>query len=242
MNHLSSVIKTVPSVTEKIDIVRTILPFDVIGPDMNMQANSILEGAIVLIAKNGYGGTGLRAIAKQCNVSLPKVYYYFPSKEHLLFAIIVRALYQLYFHARAVLAKPSVTGSPKLLDLIRTTLTYHMTRHAEFVVLYQDSNLLSDEFSIIADQFREDYLSLIASSLNQDNSDTLQTFKGSQKVKGGVKRLEYYLIGLMSWSLMNRSRVWGAMEDELAVNYMATELYEFFHKGMTGFLNDKGYQ
>lgn len=50
----------------------------------------ILDAAQVLFARDGYGSTGIRAIAAKVGISEATIYHYFRSKDEILNAIITR--------------------------------------------------------------------------------------------------------------------------------------------------------
>lgn len=52
----------------------------------------ILNAAQVLFARDGYGSTGIRAIAAEVGISEATIYHYFRSKDEILDAIISRTL------------------------------------------------------------------------------------------------------------------------------------------------------
>jgi len=59
----------------------------------------ILEAARQVLMRNGVAATTLEAVAREVGVSKPALYYYFPSKDALLFELIFDALQS---HAQAV--------------------------------------------------------------------------------------------------------------------------------------------
>ncbi len=48
----------------------------------------ILDKTLNIIEKKGYSNLTMREIAKECNSSTAKIYYYFKNKEHIIFLII----------------------------------------------------------------------------------------------------------------------------------------------------------
>jgi TetR/AcrR family transcriptional regulator, cholesterol catabolism regulator len=58
------------------------------GPKGAWRRRAIINAAIALFAKNGYEGTAIREIADLASMNKGNLYYYFPAKDDLLFAIV----------------------------------------------------------------------------------------------------------------------------------------------------------
>ncbi|HEX6678801.1 MAG TPA: helix-turn-helix domain-containing protein [Actinomycetes bacterium] len=50
--------------------------------------DAIVQAAIRLLARRGYRGTSLAAVAAEVEMSQPGLLHHFPSKEHLLLAVL----------------------------------------------------------------------------------------------------------------------------------------------------------
>ncbi|MEI6537489.1 MAG: helix-turn-helix domain-containing protein, partial [Verrucomicrobiaceae bacterium] len=55
----------------------------------------VLEAATTLFAGKGFAKTTVVDVAHSLGLRAPALYYYFPSKEALLFAVLERAMLQL---------------------------------------------------------------------------------------------------------------------------------------------------
>ena len=82
----------------------------------------ILEAARHVLLQNGVGGMTLEAVAKEVGVSKPALYYYFPSKDALLFELIFETYES---HARTVheAVDQADDGANALSAIIRETVT-----------------------------------------------------------------------------------------------------------------------
>ena len=56
--------------------------------DYDKRQQFILDEAAKLIASNGFHGSSVGDLAKQCNISKSLIYHYFNSKEDILFAVM----------------------------------------------------------------------------------------------------------------------------------------------------------
>jgi AcrR family transcriptional regulator len=62
--------------------------------DRDLKVAELIEAAEVLFAAGGYVGTTMTSIAAKAGVAPNAVYWYFPSKDHLLVAVLDRKLEQ----------------------------------------------------------------------------------------------------------------------------------------------------
>lgn len=78
--------------------------------EITAEQDIILDAALGLIAELGYRGLAMRLIARQCNTSATKIYYYFKNKEEIYFGIMNRgyqALITAMEYAEMAAADPS---------------------------------------------------------------------------------------------------------------------------------------
>ncbi len=55
--------------------------------EIEIEKNIILDSALKIVSAKGCDGLTMRALAKECNSSSTKIYYYFKNKEHILFQL-----------------------------------------------------------------------------------------------------------------------------------------------------------
>ena len=106
---------------------------------------SILRSAAVVFAAKGYHQASIRDIARASRVSLSGLYYYFQSKEELLFLIEDHALSTLLAGLERLLVE---TSDPleKLRLLIGNHLRFFVQNMAEMKVLSHEAESLTGEF------------------------------------------------------------------------------------------------
>lgn len=81
----------------------------------------LLRGAIVLFSRNGFRETSMQELADQLNITRPLVYYYFESKEELLWRIIGHLTDNLLEQAR-----PIAAGEAAPLSRLRLLIDAHV--------------------------------------------------------------------------------------------------------------------
>ncbi len=103
----------------------------------------ILRKAADLFRKKGFHGAGMREIAKDLGLKPGALYYYFESKEDLLYFSQTETLERLVGSAREIVAL-GLTGSEKLGRLMEAHLTHTLGElgggavHLEFQALPED--------------------------------------------------------------------------------------------------------
>lgn len=104
----------------------------------------IYRAAVELMAARGYHGTTLRDVARAVGLQMSSIYYYFPSKQELLLAIMRRTMRDL----RAFVEPPiSAEGSfrARLTAGIRAHVLFHADRRLETLVTDSEIRALEGE-------------------------------------------------------------------------------------------------
>lgn len=111
----------------------------------NGRLYDILEGAAALFAKNGYHNTSIRDLAAELDTSLAGLYYYFKTKEELLFLI---SQYSFDSVVSSLNEKLEQTVDPveKLNIFVHNHLQYFVTHLDAMKVLAHESDSLSGEY------------------------------------------------------------------------------------------------
>lgn len=121
---------------------------------------ALIEAAARILEQHGREGFSTNAVAERAGVSIGSLYQYFPSKEALLGALIVRETNLLIVEAKAALNEP--TGRGALTTLIRACVAHQLRRPALARLLdFEEAILPGDEETArVADEFRQIGLSL----------------------------------------------------------------------------------
>jgi AcrR family transcriptional regulator len=150
--------------------------------------DSILAAAAVVFAEKGYHNASIRDIARATGTSLSGLYYYFQSKEELLYLVQEHSLSRLI---RGVEERLVGVEDPeqKLRLLIENQLTFFVDRMAEMKVLSHEAGSLKGEYrKRVNDQKRR--LTAIA-------SDILHELSPESEYDPRVAT--FALFGMMNW-------------------------------------------
>jgi AcrR family transcriptional regulator len=86
----------------------------------------IVEAAARILERDGFEGFSTNAVAERAGVSIGSLYQYFPSKEALIGALIVRETSQLIDDAEAATTEPS--GAAALSALVHACIAHQFRR------------------------------------------------------------------------------------------------------------------
>lgn len=93
----------------------------------------IIQAAVGLFSRQGYGNTGLRELAAAADVNLAMINYFFGSKKNLLKEIL-----DVFFSGYLAIAKKEMGGNDELMvkldRLIHSAIQYFSTHHEYLLV------------------------------------------------------------------------------------------------------------
>ena len=176
---------------------------------------SILRTAAAIFAEKGYHQASIRDIARATGVSLSGLYYYFDSKEELLFLIQDHAFGTLTGNLERMLEGVEEPHR-KLRILMENHLRYFIGAKAEMKVLSHESESLTGDFRRTVNA-KKRRLTEIASAI-----------LGELRPGGGIdpRVATYSLFGMMNW-LYN----WHQPEVDLPVERLVDDMYRIFVYG-----------
>jgi len=115
----------------------------------------ILLAAATAFAERGFHATTTRDIAAQAGLSSAALYFYFRSKEEVLYQIATSAL-DLTIEVAATEASDPGSPAERLTNLVRVLTIWHTyNSQVAHVVLYQTGALTTDHLADIAGKQRE---------------------------------------------------------------------------------------
>ncbi len=108
--------------------------------DHGKRRTALLEAAFDVIAKSGFEGLRMRAVAKRVGVNIATLHYYFPSKQALIEGLAqwIGAKF-VTLHGSA----PKTTGLPAL-DRLRqefSDVRYYLQQHSQMLLVLQEFSL-----------------------------------------------------------------------------------------------------
>lgn len=153
--------------------------------------DGILRQAAAVFCARGYHQASIRDIARTTGVSLAGLYYYFPSKEHLLYLIQRHAFETLLNTARAALMSHA-DPEQRLRAFIRLHLEYFLAHPNEMKVLTHEEASLADTLRREIHALKKAYYQLCF--------EQVEALKEARKLEGLITRVAVLsLFGMMNW-------------------------------------------
>jgi TetR/AcrR family transcriptional regulator, cholesterol catabolism regulator len=180
---------------------------------------SILRTAAAIFAEKGYHQASIRDIARATGVSLSGLYYYFDSKEELLFLIQDHAFGTLTGNLERMLEGVEEPHR-KLRILMENHLRYFIGAKAEMKVLSHESESLTGDYRRTVNAKKRRLTEIVMEILREIRPD------------GGVdpRVATFSLFGMMNW-LYN----WHQPEVDPPVERLVDDMYRIF---LYGYLPD----
>ena len=109
--------------------------------DYDSKSQSIMDYAAALFAKEGYPSAKMQDVAQACGATKSMLYHYFPTKDDLLFAILMEHLERVVQGVEEAL---SSTGSPsdKMLVMVATYTQKSVQSRRRHMIAMQDVKYL----------------------------------------------------------------------------------------------------
>jgi TetR/AcrR family fatty acid metabolism transcriptional regulator len=140
-------------------------PMSVARREAKRQA--VLNAAVTEIARRGYFGTTVSAIARRAGVADGTIYLYFKGKEAILVAIFERAMRRFSDEARRALSDAGVTAEEKLRRFVSLHLSL-LGEDRDIAVIFQvEFRHTVHILELLSRSGMRDYLGLIAQVVEQ---------------------------------------------------------------------------
>ena len=183
--------------------------------------DEILRRAAEVFCERGYHQASIRDIARATGASLAGLYYYFSSKEHLLYLIQRYAFETLLNNAQAALA-PLAQPEERLRTFIRLHLEYFLSHPNEMKVLTHEDRSLEARLRREVHDIKKAYYQLC---FNQ-----VEALKKARKLQGLNTRVAVLsLFGMMNWIY-----TWHNPEVDPGADELARQMAEVFLQGAQG--------
>jgi len=178
----------------------------------------ILAHATDVFCKKGYEGASMRDLSRASGMSLAGLYYYFESKERLLFLIQKHTFSTILQHLKSRLA--GINDSEQRIRIfILNHLEYFLANQAAMKVLSHESEVLRNGFATEVAAIKREYYRICISLL-----DELKRERGLQ-VSTRIAVLS--LFGMMNWIY-----TWHNPRTDADAEQLAREMGDIFLRGV----------
>jgi AcrR family transcriptional regulator len=181
---------------------------------MAQMKDTIRSVAIDLFFKKGYFATSISEIAQGCGIQKASIYYHFPGKEDLLFAIMQTTLEDLMAGLQTELAATDRIEE-KMRAAVHNHIRFHLDRQKEtFIASSELRGLTPDHFQAVVarrDAYERIFQELICTGI-----------RAGVFASNDVKVLSYAIL-----TLCTAGATWYRPEGRLSVGQIAA-IYENF--------------
>lgn len=180
----------------------------------------ILTHATEVFCKKGYEGASMRDLSRASGMSLAGLYYYFESKERLLFLI------QKHTFATVVQRlKTRLTGvvdpEQRIRILIANHLEYFLANPASMKVLSHEAEALKNGFASEVAAIKREYYRICVGLLDE--------LKSARKLEFSTRIAVLSLFGMMNWIY-----TWHNPRVDADSEAIAREMGDIFLRGVIG--------
>src|SRR5579862_3390209 len=178
----------------------------------------ILTHATEVFCKKGYEGASMRDLSRASGMSLAGLYYYFQSKERLLFLIQKHTFTTIVQHLKARLEGVN-DPEQKIRIFILNHLEYFLANQAAMKVLSHESEVLKNGFASEVAAIKREYYR-IATGL-------LEELKRERALQVSTRIAVLSLFGMMNWIY-----TWHNPRVDADAAAMAREMGDIFLRGV----------
>lgn len=183
--------------------------------------DEILRHAAAIFSSRGYHNASIRDISRATRVSLAGLYYYFSSKEELLYLIQRHAFETILSEARSAL-EPLRDPVDRLRTFIHLHLNYFINHPNEMTVLTHEDGSLEDQWRREVHAIKKAYFELCLSQV--------EALKQARK----LRRLNTRVSVLSLFGMMNWIYTWYRPRIDPDAGIMAQQMSEIFLRGICG--------
>lgn len=186
------------------------------------QLDELLAGAAELIAERGFEATAIRDVGRKVGMSLAGMYYYFTSKEDLLFQIQYRTFASL-LEAQEAIARAPGTAEERFRRLLVGHLAFFARHPAEMKVCTYELESLTGEPFRRTEDLRRRYFHVMEEVVEELRSD------GSRAGRGGgrSRHVTLFIFGMLNWVFM-----WYDPARDGSVERLGTEMLDLVLNGL----------
>lgn len=190
--------------------------------DYETKSHAILDSAAALFAKEGYPSAKMQDVAKACGATKSMLYHYFPTKDDLLFAMLMEHLERVVHSVETAIAL-EVPPRDKLQAMVQVYTQKSAQSRRRHMIAMQDVKYLPRAKQTPLIELQRKLTDLVAELLREVNPDLPDDV---------YKPYTMMLIGLLNWTDM-----WYRPSGAMKPQELCDRLARLFLKG---FLAEKG--
>jgi AcrR family transcriptional regulator len=191
--------------------------------------SEILDYATEIFAEKGYEGASMRDLSRLSGISLAGLYYYFDSKEKLLYFIQQHTFNTIMDRLRERLATAS-DPEARIRIFVQNHIDYSLAKQKAMKVLSHEDDVLTNSYGAELAAIKRDYYR-ICIELVEDLSRAEELRSPDRKTGAGVstRTAVMGLFGMMNWLY-----TWYNPKTDPDAETLAREISDVFLRGVFG--------
>lgn len=182
--------------------------------------SEILEHATEVFCKKGYEGASMRDLSRESGMSLAGLYYYFESKERLLY-LIQKHTFSTIVQRLKVRLEDVCDSEERVRIFILNHLEYFLANQAAMKVLSHEDEALKNGFSSEIAAIKREYYRICVGLLDQ--------LKRERGLEFSTRLAVLSLFGMMNWIY-----TWHKPRVDADAAAIAREMGDIFLRGVLG--------
>ena len=178
----------------------------------------ILTHATQVFCKKGYEGASMRDLSRESGMSLAGLYYYFESKERLLYLIQKHTFTTIVERLKTRLAGVC-DAEDRIRIFILNHLEYFLANQAAMKVLSHEAEVLKNDFASEVAAIKREYYRICVGLLDD--------LKRERDLRFSTRIAVLSLFGMMNWIY-----TWHNPRVDADAASMAREMGDFFLRGV----------
>jgi len=206
-----------------IDMAALPIPSEVPAPPrttarFDRRLAKILEHATAIFCEKGYEGASMRDLSRSSGMSLAGLYYYFESKEKLLY-LIQKDLFTNVMELLRERLKDVCDAEERVKIFVHNHVEFFLARPKAMKVLAHEDDVLARELGVELAALKRQYYRSCA--------DLIEAFKQEKGLKFNARAATMSLFGMINWL-----HTWYNPKVDGTPQVLAAELSEVFLRGI----------
>ncbi len=188
--------------------------------------SEILDFATEVFAEKGYEGASMRDLSRLSGISLAGLYYYFDSKEKLLYFIQKHTFNTIIDRLRERLLTES-DPEERLRIFVHNHVDYALARQKAMKVLSHEDEVLKNSYRAELAAIKREYYRICVDLVNELAQG--ERLSGPSKRRVGTRTAVMALFGMMNWLY-----TWHNPRVDPDAETLARQISDLFLQGLRG--------
>ena len=207
-------------------LVQSPHPTSVSDSRFDRRLSQIVDFATEVFAEKGYEGASMRDLSRLSGISLAGLYYYFDSKEKLLYSIQKHTFTTILDRLRERLSQEN-DPEQRIRIFVHNHVEYALARHNAMKVLSHEDDVLKNGYRAELSAIKRSYYRICVSLV--EDLDRQERRNGSRSRRVDTRTAVMSLFGAMNWLY-----TWHNPKSDPDAEMLARQVSDLFLRGVLG--------